>query len=77
MNKDQLEGKVDQLGGKIKEMWGRLSDDDIALVNGKREQFFGKLQETYGLAKEEAEKQLHELEKACGKACSSKSCCGH
>ena len=69
MNQDQVEGKLGQLTGKIKETWGKLSDNDIALVNGKREQFFGKLQELYGLNKEDAEKRFNELEKSCG--CSS------
>lgn len=63
MNKDQIQGEVEQLKGKIKEIWGRLSDDDIELVNGKQEQFLGKLQSVYGLKKEEAEKQYHELSK--------------
>jgi uncharacterized protein YjbJ (UPF0337 family) len=66
MNKDQIEGKFDQLNGKIKSVWGRLSDNDIALAKGNRDQFFGKLQETYGIAKEDAQKRLNELEKSCG-----------
>ena len=41
MNEEQVKGKFEQLSGKIKETWGRLSDDDIALANGKTEQFFG------------------------------------
>ena len=64
MNKDQAEGKLSQLSGKIKEVWGRLSDDDIALLNGKRDQFMGRLQTVYGLKKEEAEKRFSEIEKA-------------
>ncbi len=66
MNKDQIEGKFTELSGKIKETWGRLSDDDVALYEGKRDQFFGKLQTTYGIAKEDAQKRLDELEKSCG-----------
>lgn len=65
MNKEQLQGKFSQLGGRIKETWGGLSDDDIMLLNGKREQFFGKLQEIYGIDREEAEKRLQEIEKTC------------
>jgi len=63
MNQDQIQGKFEQIKGKIKEAWGRLSDDDIALYNGKRDQFFGKLQLTYGIAKEDAQKRLDEFEK--------------
>jgi len=69
MNQDQIQGKFEQLSGKIKETWGKLSSDDIALANGKRDQFLGKLQQVYGLAKEDAEKRYSELEKSCG--CSS------
>jgi len=65
MNQDQMQGQFTQLKGKIKETWGRLSDSDIALAEGKREQFFGKLQEVYGLNKEEAQKRLGELQKSC------------
>ena len=65
MNQDQMQGKFTQLSGTIKETWGRLSDNDIALANGKVDQFLGKLQETYGLSKEEAQKRFSELEKTC------------
>lgn len=64
MNQEQLEGKFNQIKGKVKETWGRLTDDDIALLNGKSDQFFGKLEEKYGLSKEEGERQLKNLEKA-------------
>jgi len=65
MNQDQMQGKVIQLSGKIKEAWGRLSDNDVALANGKRDQFLGRLQEVYGLTKEDAEKRFADLEKSC------------
>ena len=38
--------------------WGKLTDDDLVAIDGKREQLLGKLQEKYGIAKEEAEKQM-------------------
>lgn len=63
MNKDQVEGNWNQFKGKVKETWGKLTDDDIALFNGKKDQFFGKIQEKYGVAKEEAEKSTQEWEK--------------
>jgi len=72
MNQDQAEGNWEQFKGKVKETWGKLTDDDIALINGKRQQFFGKLQEKHGIAQEHAEKQLKEFEKSCGN-CYSKS----
>lgn len=65
MNREQAEGKFDQIKGKLKETWGKLSDNDITLYNGQREQFLGKLKEHYGLAKEEAEKKIKALEDTC------------
>jgi uncharacterized protein YjbJ (UPF0337 family) len=66
MNKEQVQGKAEQVAGKIKEKWGKLTGDDVALYNGKREHFLGKLKDHYGLAKEDAEKQLRVIEDACG-----------
>ena len=71
MNKEQAQGNWNQLKGKIKETWGNLTDDDIALFNGKTEQFYGKLQEKYGVAKEKAEKQIKEFKDSCGSCGSS------
>jgi uncharacterized protein YjbJ (UPF0337 family) len=65
MNKDQIEGNWEQFKGKIKQTWGKMTDDDIALANGKRQEFLGKVQESYGIGAEEAEKQFSELEKSC------------
>lgn len=65
MNKEQVQGNWSQFKGKVKETWGKLTDDDIALYNGRAEQFYGKLQEKYGLAKEEAEERVREFEKSC------------
>jgi uncharacterized protein YjbJ (UPF0337 family) len=62
MNKDQTHGKYQQVKGKLKETWGRLTDDDIALYEGQRDQFFGKLEEKYGLMREEAEERVREIE---------------
>lgn len=62
LNSDRIAGNFQQLKGKFKEMWGKLTDDDIALYNGKRDQFLGKIQEHYGLAKDEVEKQIHKFE---------------
>src|SRR5947208_569326 len=70
MNKDQVEGKWEQLKGEIKKTWGNLSDDELAYYNGNRQKFLGIVQEKYGIAQEQAEKRLAELEKNCG--CSSK-----
>ncbi|HLY74736.1 MAG TPA: CsbD family protein [Planctomycetota bacterium] len=64
MNKDQVEGKWSQLMGKAQAKWGKLTHDDVTMIAGRREQLHGKLQELYGLSKEEAERELAELEKS-------------
>jgi uncharacterized protein YjbJ (UPF0337 family) len=58
MNWDSVEGDWKHFTGKVKEKWGKLTDDDLTVIQGKRDQLSGKLQEKYGYAKEEAEKQL-------------------
>jgi uncharacterized protein YjbJ (UPF0337 family) len=62
MNWDQIKGNWKQATGKAKEQWGRLTDDDLDVVAGRREQLAGKIQERYGVAREEAERQLAEWE---------------
>ncbi len=60
MNEDRAKGNWKQFKGKIKEQWGKLTDDDLDVIDGKREQFVGKIQERHGIAKDEAEKQIDE-----------------
>ena len=60
MNSDQWQGKWKQAKGALKAKWGKLTDDDITYINGKRELLIGKLQEHYGLAKEDAQKHADE-----------------
>jgi uncharacterized protein YjbJ (UPF0337 family) len=60
MNWDQLEGNWRQFKGSVKQKWGKLTDNDIEYIAGKREKFAGKLQERYGMSKEEAEKKADE-----------------
>jgi uncharacterized protein YjbJ (UPF0337 family) len=63
MNWDQVQGKWTQVKGKAHEKWGKLTNDDLDVINGKREQFVGRLQERYGILREEAEKQVDEFAK--------------
>lgn len=58
MNWDQIEGRWTQFSGQVKEQWGRLTDDEITQINGNRDQLVGKIQASYGVAKEEAERQV-------------------
>jgi uncharacterized protein YjbJ (UPF0337 family) len=64
MNWDQVQGKWKQYKGQVKEKWGKLTDDDLDVINGQRQQLVGRVQERYGIAKEEAEKQTDEFLKA-------------
>jgi uncharacterized protein YjbJ (UPF0337 family) len=56
MNWDQIEGKWKQFKGSVKQQWGKITDDDLDYIAGTRDKFVGKLQERYGLAKEDAER---------------------
>jgi uncharacterized protein YjbJ (UPF0337 family) len=62
MNKDQADGNWKQFKGKVKEKWGKLTDDDLTVIEGKREQLVGKIQERYGYQKEAAEKEVKSWE---------------
>ena len=64
MNWDQVKGKWKQLKGQTKEKWGKLTDDDLDVIDGRRQQLVGRIQERYGIAKEEAEEQADEFVKA-------------
>lgn len=56
-----IEGKWKQLKGSAQEQWGELTDDDLDVAAGNREQLVGKIQERYGIAKDEAEKQVDDF----------------
>lgn len=58
MNWDRIEGNWKQFTGNVKTQWGKLTDDDLAQVNGNREKLEGKIQERYGLAKDKAKEQI-------------------
>lgn len=54
MNDDVLMGQWKQIRGKMREWWGDLTDDDVDMINGKREQLIGRLQERYGYSRDRA-----------------------
>jgi uncharacterized protein YjbJ (UPF0337 family) len=62
MNKDRIEGNWKQVKGKVKEQWGKLTDDDIDVISGKRDQLLGRIQERHGVSKDEADKQVKDWE---------------
>ncbi|WP_010583577.1 CsbD family protein [Schlesneria paludicola] len=63
MNWDQIVGQWKQVKGSVKERWGKLTEDDLTVVAGKRDKLAGILQQRYGYAKEQAEKELDEFSK--------------
>lgn len=58
----KIKGAWTQSKGAIKEQWGKLTDDDIAQINGRREVLIGKLQTRYAITHEEAELQVRGFE---------------
>ena len=61
MEWNQIEGQWDQMKGQFKQKWGKLTDDNLMLIKGKKDVLVGQLKESYGLAKEDAEKQIEEF----------------
>ena len=62
MNWDRIKGEWKQFRGRIKEQWGKLTDDDLDRIEGRRDQLLGAVQKRYGVARDEAEKQLSQFE---------------
>ena len=62
MNKDILQGNWKQLKGKVQEQWGKFTDDDFDQLAGQRDQLIGAVQKHYGVAKDEAERQVKKFE---------------
>jgi uncharacterized protein YjbJ (UPF0337 family) len=58
VNSDTLKGKWKELKGAAKERWGRLTDDDLDVIAGQADQLIGRLQQRYGIARDEAQKQV-------------------
>jgi uncharacterized protein YjbJ (UPF0337 family) len=63
MNWDIVEGNWKQFKGRIRVRWGKLTDDQLDLIAGKRIELAGKIQEAYGVTKDEVEEQIKLFEK--------------
>jgi uncharacterized protein YjbJ (UPF0337 family) len=63
MNWDRIEGNWRQVKGKVKEQWGKLSVDQLEVIAGKRIGLVGRIQEAYGLSRNETEKQIVDWQK--------------
>ena len=57
-NWDKVGGKWKQFSGSVKKQWGKLTDDELMEINGNRDILAGKIQEKYGIAKEDANNQI-------------------
>jgi uncharacterized protein YjbJ (UPF0337 family) len=73
MNWDQIEGKWKQIKGTVRQKWAKLTDDDLEYIAGNRENFSGKLQERYGIAKDEADRQLEAWQKTLSQSEATRS----
>ncbi len=62
MNWDIVEGNWKQFKGNVKTQWGKLTDDQLDVIAGKRVELSGKVQEAYGISKDEAEDQIKRFE---------------
>jgi uncharacterized protein YjbJ (UPF0337 family) len=60
MNWDQIEGKWKQAKGSVKQKWAKLTDDDLTYMDGKKDELVGKIQERYGISREEAQREADE-----------------
>jgi uncharacterized protein YjbJ (UPF0337 family) len=67
MNWDQVQGKWKQMKGSVKSRWGKLTDDDLDLIAGQKDQLVGKIQERYGIKKDEAQRQIEEWNRTLDK----------
>jgi uncharacterized protein YjbJ (UPF0337 family) len=65
MNWEQIQGKWQEYKGKAKQRWGKLTDNDLTVIDGKRDVLAGKIAERSGAAKEQIEKEITEFEASC------------
>ena len=64
MNWDRIQGNWKQMKGALRTKWGKLTDDEFEQLAGHRDKLVGKIQERYGVQKDEAERQVNEWEKS-------------
>jgi uncharacterized protein YjbJ (UPF0337 family) len=62
MNEDRIKGQWKQLAGKLRQKWGKLTDNDLQTTEGNSEYLAGRIQERYGIAKDEAQRQVKDFE---------------
>ncbi len=62
MNENELKGNWQIVKGRVREKWGKLTDQDLEVIAGKRDQLAGRLRELYGHAEGESERLVKEFE---------------
>ena len=67
MNWDQIQGKWKQMTGQAKTRWGKLTDDDLKVIGGERDKLVGRIQERYGIAKDQAQREVDEWNESLGR----------
>ena len=68
MNRDWLEGNWKQARGKVRERWGKLTDDELDVIGGRRDQLIGRIQELYGNTRDEVAREIDEMFEAESRA---------
>jgi uncharacterized protein YjbJ (UPF0337 family) len=68
MNWERIEGNWQQFKGKVKQRWGKLTDDQLSMINGQRDILAGKVQEAYGITKDEVDRQIRDWERSLADA---------
>lgn len=68
MNWERIEGNWQQFKGKVKQRWGKLTDDQISMIDGQRDILAGKLEEAYGITKDEVDRQISDWERSLADA---------
>jgi uncharacterized protein YjbJ (UPF0337 family) len=64
MNWDQIQGNWKQFKGRVRNQWGKLTDDHLEQINGRREILTGKIQQSYGISREEADRQIKDWQQS-------------
>jgi uncharacterized protein YjbJ (UPF0337 family) len=64
MNWDRLQGQWKQISGRMKQHWGRYTDDALWEIDGRRDELVGKIQEAYGISREDAGRQARRRARA-------------
>lgn len=60
MNWDRVEGNWKEFKGKVKQEWGDLTDDDLTVIEGNRDELEGRLQKRYGYARDKASQEIND-----------------